>query len=331
MASNALGSFASPQKRVTSSGDSRALSFPCRCNCTLLAAATRRATAAESSAVRATPGGTTRSCASPIRSSTRQRGDLDVDVDAIDQRAGDAVAIADDLFRRAMAAAAGIARRSRRDRDSSRRPIGILRGTRRCASGARRRPRRSPAVRAMPRVRCAEIPGSSSRNSTPRCESDNSPGRNAPPPISAAIDAVCCGLRNGRRPPRLGLRPAADSKLATSRISGSDKGGSNPGNRCASSVLPAPGGPIIRSPCSPAAAISKARLAAYWPRTSARSGIALCRASRLFRSGSCAPSSACDSRLPSSTWRGLALVQELAPCETRRRRGFSSESRDHFA
>ena len=124
--------------------------------------------------------------------------------------------------------------------------------------------------------------GSSSRNNTPRCASDNSPGRSDPPPISAAIEAVCCGQRNGRRPPRLGLRPAADSKLATSRISGADRGGSNPGNLCARSVLPAPGGPIIKSPCSPAAAISKARLAAYWPRTSERSGTDFPRACEMI-------------------------------------------------
>ena len=36
---------------------------------------------------------------------------------------------------------------------------------------------------------------------------------------------MCCGLRNGLCPPRLGLRPAADSKLATSRDSRADSGG----------------------------------------------------------------------------------------------------------
>ena len=45
---------------------------------------------------------------------------------------------------------------------------------------------------------------SSSRKSTPRCASVTSPGRARPlpPPTSAAVDAVWCGARNGRRPTR---------------------------------------------------------------------------------------------------------------------------------
>jgi hypothetical protein len=46
--------------------------------------------------------------------------------------------------------------------------------------------------------------GNSSRNSTPRCASDNSPGRIALPPINAADGTVCWGLRNGRRRPPSG-------------------------------------------------------------------------------------------------------------------------------
>ena len=46
-----------------------------------------------------------------------------------------------------------------------------------------------------------------------------------------------------------------------------------PGSRRASMVLPVPGGPISRRLCEPAAAISSARRARSWPRTSARSGI----------------------------------------------------------
>ena len=92
--------------------------------------------------------------------------------------------------------------------------------------------------------------------------------RSAPRPRRCAADCETAVVRR-----RLGLRPAADSKLATSRDSRGARGGNKPGNRCASKVLPAPGGPIINSPCSPAAAISSARLAANWPRTSARSGV----------------------------------------------------------
>ena len=45
-----------------------------------------------------------------------------------------------------------------------------------------------------------------------------------------------------------------------------------PGRRCASMLLPVPGGPIISRLWPPAAAISSARRARGWPRTSARSG-----------------------------------------------------------
>ncbi len=55
---------------------------------------------------------------------------------------------------------------------------------------------------------------------------------------------------------------------ASSRVSS----GRTPGNRRASIVFPVPGGPISRRLCDPAAAISSARRARSWPRTSARSG-----------------------------------------------------------
>ena len=45
-----------------------------------------------------------------------------------------------------------------------------------------------------------------------------------------------------------------------------------PGSRCASIVLPVPGGPSMSMWCPPAAAISRARLATACPATSARSG-----------------------------------------------------------
>ena len=96
-------------------------------------------------------------------------------------------------------------------------------------------------------------------------------------PHGAAADqcgdeAVCCGLRKGRRPPRLGLWPAADSRQATSRDSRAPwaaagraivgRAGScrHPGAR--SSV-----GHARRRPRSPGRVWP-----ANWPRTSARSG-----------------------------------------------------------
>ena len=51
-----------------------------------------------------------------------------------------------------------------------------------------------------------------------------------------------------------------------------ESGGRIPGSRRASIVFPVPGGPASRRLCPPAAAISRARRARSWPRTSARSG-----------------------------------------------------------
>ena len=54
-------------------------------------------------------------------------------------------------------------------------------------------------------------------------------------------------------------------------ISSSSSGGRIDGMREASMVLPEPGGPIMSSPCLPAAAICKARLAKSLPATSLKS------------------------------------------------------------
>ena len=58
----------------------------------------------------------------------------------------------------------------------------------------------------------------------------------------------------------------------TSSAASSSRSGSRPGRRLASIVLPAPGGPLSRRWCPPAAAISTTCRPAGWPRTSARSG-----------------------------------------------------------
>ncbi len=63
------------------------------------------------------------------------------------------------------------------------------------------------------------------------------------------------------------LSTAADSSASSVVI-----GGMIPAKRCASIVLPVPGGPTSSALCPPAAAISSARLAAAWPLTSNRSG-----------------------------------------------------------
>src|SRR5215207_8488009 len=84
---------------------------------------------------------------------------------------------------------------------------------------------------------------------------------------------VWCGARKGRtvasRPFPI---PAALCTWVISSASSKLGGGRMPGRRRASMVLPAPGGPTISRLWTPAAAISSARLASSWPRTSARSG-----------------------------------------------------------
>jgi hypothetical protein len=112
--------------------------------------------------------------------------------------------------------------------------------------------------------------GSSSRNSTPRCARLTSPGFTfSPPPTRAAIEALWCGVRNGRvrdsRPPC--SVPATLATIDTSSASAGVNGGNIPGRHAAISDLPAPGGPTNNRLCAPAAAISSARLAVSCPFT----------------------------------------------------------------
>src|SRR5215216_595169 len=70
------------------------------------------------------------------------------------------------------------------------------------------------------------------------------------------------GARKGRtlmRPAPGPRRPAAENTWVTSRASSCSSGGSRPGRRLASMVLPAPGGPVRSRLWAPAAAISRAR------------------------------------------------------------------------
>ena len=121
--------------------------------------------------------------------------------------------------------------------------------------------------------------GSSSRNKTPLCESETSPGRGMmPPPISPASEIVWCGERNGRTltsPAAASSTPATLWILVVSSASSKVSGGRMPETRLASMVLPEPGGPIIRMLCPPAQAISSARLAVNCPRTSLKSAAPL--------------------------------------------------------
>ncbi len=77
-----------------------------------------------------------------------------------------------------------------------------------------------------------------------------------------------CGDRKGRRRDKGEPGPAPPATLCrteTSSASSGMSGGSRPGSRIASMVLPAPGSPESNRWCPPAAAISSARLAALAP------------------------------------------------------------------
>ena len=117
--------------------------------------------------------------------------------------------------------------------------------------------------------------GSSSRNNTPRCASETSPGRGGdPPPTSPATEIVWWGARKGRsvnRPCPGRSLPATDQMEVVSTASSKESAGKSVGMRRASIVLPEPGGPMRSALCPPAAAISSARLQLCWPRTSERS------------------------------------------------------------
>ena len=116
--------------------------------------------------------------------------------------------------------------------------------------------------------------GNSSRNSTPLCAREISPGASCgPPPTSAAAVAVWCGERNGRTPQLADAtgRPSTDSIAAVASDSASLIGGMMPGRRRASILLPVPGGPTNNRLCPPAAAISSARFACRCPLTSRKS------------------------------------------------------------
>jgi hypothetical protein len=107
--------------------------------------------------------------------------------------------------------------------------------------------------------------GSSSRKRTPRWASVISPGRmGTPPPTSDGTDAEWCGARKGGRQrgaPVSGRSPAAEWITVTEIRSSSVRSARIPGSARARRVFPTPGGPVRRIPCSPTAAISRARRA----------------------------------------------------------------------
>ena len=96
-----------------------------------------------------------------------------------------------------------------------------------------------------------------------------------PPPLMATEETVWCGERKGRRVTMgtaASVLPATEWISVASVISRRLMSGRMPGRRLASMLLPAPGGPIIRTLCPPAAATSSARLTFSCALTSAKSG-----------------------------------------------------------
>ena len=164
------------------------------------------------------------------RARARQRDD---EVEAVEQRARELVAVAVELLRRARALDGRIAARRRTGRGSSCRRAGSAPGRSRGRRRARPRSCRPRAAGAAPRA-----PGAGTRaarraaarrggRASPR------PGRgDAPPPTTAAVDAVWCGARNGGvaiRPPPLGSRPATEWMRVTSSAASSVERRQDPG------------------------------------------------------------------------------------------------------
>ncbi len=121
-----------------------------------------------------------------------------------------------------------------------------------------------------------ENSGSSSRKRTPLWAREISPGRGmAPPPARATAETVWWGLRKGRRERRGcfgSVIPATDQTSVASKASRLVMSGRMEGRRRASMDFPAPGEPMSRMLCPPAAAISSARFTFSWPMTSEKSG-----------------------------------------------------------
>ncbi len=121
-----------------------------------------------------------------------------------------------------------------------------------------------------------ENSGNSSKNSTPLWAREISPGRGmAPPPDNPAVEMVWWGERKGllcSRDPPASNCPAIEWIMVASRASWKAMSGRMEGSRFAIMLLPEPGEPSSRMLWLPLAAISKARLATFWPFTSAKSG-----------------------------------------------------------
>ena len=148
--------------------------------------------------------------------------DLDVDVDAVEQGAGDALAVGFDLAWRAAAfafriaeVAAGAGVHGGDEHEAG--------GEGEAAGGAGDGDLAVFERLAQDLERGALNSGSSSRKRTPWWARETSPGRGlVPPPSRPASEMVWCGERNGRvarKPRRVSSRPATEWILVTSMAS----------------------------------------------------------------------------------------------------------------
>src|SRR5690606_33750718 len=180
-----------------------------------------------------------------------------VQVDPVQQRARDPRTIAADHVRAAVAAAGGVAGPAA--------GAGVHRGD-------ELEPRRELALPSGPRdrdrARLQRLPQHLQRVAAPL-------GQLVQEQYPVVGQRDLARARNGRSRQRAGSRPrpAAEATAAASSAWAWSIGGSRPGRREASRVLPQPGGPQSSRWWSPAAAISSARRAWSWPRTSRMSGI----------------------------------------------------------
>ena len=197
--------------------------------------------------------------------------------------------------------------------------------------------RRSSSGWRMPSRTSRRNSGSSSRKSTPRCASASSPGRDPLlPPKMPAAETVWCGARKGRAAMsgRPSSRPAALWIFVTSIASSNSRGGRMPVIRRAIIVFPAPGGPMKRRLCAPAAATSSARLACSCPRTSEKSataGVGPAAAGSVAATGCAAPvrtATACASDVtPRTVTSRTSAASPVLHAGMRRRRDAGGRGR----
>ena len=226
----------------------------------------------------------------------RDRRHVDDEIEAIEQRPGQAAEILRDaaLVRRALAGVARLVGRCRSGTGSSPRPAGSAPDRRRDDWRARSPLRRSRSAGAGCRAPGAGTPAVR-RGTGRRCGRAKSRRawrgrRRRPAPASRRNDGAR-GTGAGRSARRRRASPATEWIIDTSSSSRGVSGGRIDGRRWASIDLPAPGAPLIRRLWPPAAATSSARLALSWPLMSRRSGCgpADARSAGSGRDSTCAP------------------------------------------